>query len=101
MITPVQSLRLAASGNEAENCREERLRLRSPLQACPPRGHLAGADLVGLYGPVDRSLVESLVDGEPGCSGEAKGVRDDPHVAQASPLEQPEELAANPGMGHR
>lgn len=61
-----RSLRLGASGDEAEYGREERLRLRSPLQRCPPRGHVAGADLAGLPGPVNRSPVEPLVCGEPG-----------------------------------
>jgi len=54
-----------------------------------------------LHGLIKRSPVESLVDGKPGRSGEAQGMRHYPHVAQASPLEQPEELAANPGMRHR
>ena len=53
------------------------------------------------HGPVDRSPVELLVDGEPGCSGQADDVRDDSYVTQAGPPEQPEELAADPGVRHR
>lgn len=85
IITP--SLGFVASGNESQDCREERLRFRSPLQGCPPHGHLARADLACLHGLLNRCLVESLIDGEPGRSREAKGVRDDSDVAQASPLE--------------
>src|SRR5215469_16361197 len=83
----VLPLRFVASGNEPQHCREERLGLRSLLQGCPPRSHIDRADLACSHGPVNRSPVELLVRGEPGRSEEAEGVRDDPDLAQASPLE--------------
>src|SRR6185312_1501166 len=78
------SLRFAASGNASQDCREERFRLCSLLQACPPCGRLAGAEPAGLHGAIQRSLVEPLVDGEPGRSTEAQGVRDNSHVARTN-----------------
>jgi hypothetical protein len=50
-------------------------------------------------GAIQRSLVEPLVDGEPGRSADAQGVRDNPHVAQASPVEQPESWRPIQGCG--
>jgi hypothetical protein len=94
-------LRLVADGYESENRREEHLRLARPLQRSPPGGHLLGGDLAGLRGPVNGSRLKLLVDGEPGSSRQADDVRDDSHVTQADPPEQPEELAADPGLRHR
>ena len=67
---------LTSSDYESENCRKERLPLGRPSQRCPPCSDLVGGYLASLHGSVNRARVELLVDGEPGRSGKADGVRD-------------------------
>jgi len=74
VVPLVLLLRLTASGYESEDRREERIGLGRADRRGPPSGLLLGGDLADSNSPVNRALVELLVDGEPGRAGQAKGM---------------------------